>query len=57
MCCGHGTIAICTVLVEKSMIEVQQPETEIVLDTLAGLVRAKVAVMAVQHAKGGIGLE
>ena len=42
--CGHGTIAICTVLVEMGLIEAQEPETEIVLDTLAGIVRAKVAV-------------
>ena len=42
--CGHGTIAICTVLVETGMIEALELETEIVLDTPAGLVRAKVAV-------------
>ena len=42
--CGHGTIAICTVLVETGIIEAREPETEIVLDTPAGLVRAKVAV-------------
>jgi len=53
--CGHGTIAICIVLVEMGMIEAQQPETETVLDTLAGLVRAKVAVMAVLHGKGELG--
>ena len=42
--CGHGTIAICTVLVETGIIEALEPETEIVLDTPAGLVRAKVAM-------------
>jgi proline racemase len=42
--CGHGTIAICTVLVETGIVETREPETEIVLDTPAGLVRAKVAV-------------
>jgi proline racemase len=42
--CGHGTIAICTVLVETGMVEPKEPETEIALDTPAGLVRAKVAV-------------
>jgi proline racemase len=42
--CGHGTIAICTVLVETGMVESNEPETEITLDTPAGLVRAKVAV-------------
>jgi len=43
------------VLVEMGMIEAQQSEIEIVLDTLAGLVRAKVAAMAVLHAKGELG--
>ena len=42
--CGHGTIAICTVLVEMGLIEAQEPRTQIVLDTLAGLVRAEVVV-------------
>ena len=42
--CGHGTIAICTVLVETGIIEARQPETDVVLDTPAGIVRAKVAV-------------
>ena len=42
--CGHGTIAICTVLVETGIIEALEPEPEIVLDTPAGLVRAKVAM-------------
>jgi proline racemase len=42
--CGHGTIAICTVLIETGIIEAREPEAEIVLDTPAGLVRARVAV-------------
>jgi proline racemase len=42
--CGHGTIAICTVLVEIGFVEAKEPETEIVLDTPAGLVRTRVAV-------------
>ena len=42
--CGHGTIGICTVLVETGIIEAREPETEIVLDTPAGLVGAKVTV-------------
>lgn len=42
--CGHGTIAICTVLVETGMVAVQEPQTLIVLDTPAGLVHAAVAV-------------
>lgn len=42
--CGHGTIAICTVLVETGIVEALEPETEIIIDTPAGLVQAKVAV-------------
>jgi proline racemase len=42
--CGHATIAICTVLVEAGFVEPQEPETVIVLDTPAGLVRAQAAV-------------
>ncbi len=42
--CGHGTIAICTVLVETGVVEAREPTTEIALDTPAGLVRASVAV-------------
>jgi proline racemase len=42
--CGHGTIAICTVLVETGMVEAVEPQTEIVLDTPAGLVRGYVDV-------------
>ena len=42
--CGHGTIGVATVLVETGMVEVTEPETEIALDTPAGLVRARVAV-------------
>ncbi|MFC2029323.1 proline racemase family protein [Chloroflexota bacterium] len=42
--CGHGTIAICTVLVETGVVEAREPTTEIALDTPAGLVRARVAV-------------
>ena len=42
--CGHGTIAICTVLLETGVFQVSDRETEIVLDTPAGLVRAKVNV-------------
>lgn len=42
--CGHGTIGICTVLVETGMIEAEEPETEVVLDTPAGLVRTTVSV-------------
>jgi len=42
--CGHGTIAICTVLVETGLVPAREPVTDIVLDTPAGVVRTKVAV-------------
>ncbi|MHB8433367.1 MAG: proline racemase family protein [Candidatus Tyrphobacter sp.] len=42
--CGHGTIGVCTVLVERGLVDVREPQTTIVLDTPAGLVRASVAV-------------
>ena len=42
--CGHGTIVLCTVLVETGVVEPQEPETRIVLDTPAGIVRASVSV-------------
>lgn len=42
--CGHGTMGVCTVLVETGMVEVTEPVTTIRLDTPAGLVVAEVAV-------------
>jgi len=42
--CGHGTVGTCTVLVEMGLVTVKEPETEVVLDTPAGIVRARVAV-------------
>ncbi|GAA4918815.1 proline racemase family protein [Nesterenkonia rhizosphaerae] len=42
--CGHGTIGVCTVLVETGMVEVTEPVTQVRLDTPAGLVVADVAV-------------
>ncbi|WUI03435.1 proline racemase family protein [Spirillospora sp. NBC_00431] len=42
--CGHGTIALATVLVETGMVEVTEPETVVRLDAPAGLVEARVAV-------------
>jgi proline racemase/trans-L-3-hydroxyproline dehydratase len=42
--CGHGTIAICTVLVETGMVEPKEPSTEVILDTPGGIVRGIVAV-------------
>jgi proline racemase len=42
--CGHGTIGVCTVLVETGMVAVTEPITTLRLDTPAGLVTAEVAV-------------
>ena len=42
--CGHGTIGVATVLVEKSLVPVVEPITTIRLDTPAGLVVVDVAV-------------
>ena len=42
--CGHGTIGVATVLVETGMVEVNEPETVITLDTPAGLVEARAQV-------------
>ena len=44
--CGHGTMGVCTVLVETGMVEVVEPVTTVRLDTPAGLVTAEVAVEA-----------
>jgi len=40
--CGHGTIGVCTVLVEIGMVQLKEPATEITLETPAGLIRARV---------------
>lgn len=42
--CGHGTIATATVLVETGMVEAREPFTDMVLETPAGLVKARAAV-------------
>ena len=42
--CGHGTIGVATVLVEKALVEVVEPITTIRLDTPAGLVVVDVLV-------------
>lgn len=44
--CGHGTIGLATVLVEKRLVEPREPTTEVRLDTPAGLVSASVHVEA-----------
>ena len=42
--CGHGTIGTAVLLVEMGLAEAKEPETVIVFDTPAGLVRAHVIV-------------
>jgi proline racemase len=42
--CGHGTIGVATVLVEKKLVDVVEPVTTIRLDTPAGLVVVDVKV-------------
>jgi len=43
--CGHDTIGCCTALVEAGIVPVEEPITTIRLDTPAGLVVARVAVV------------
>ncbi len=42
--CGHDTIGVATMLVETGRVEVEEPFTEIILDTPAGIVKTKVEV-------------
>jgi len=42
--CGHGTIGVATTAVEMGIVEPVEPITEIIIDTPAGIVRAKVNV-------------
>jgi proline racemase len=42
--CGHGAIAIATMLVETGAVPMQAPETSVTLDTAAGRVTARVHV-------------
>jgi len=42
--CGHGTIGLATVLIEKKLVPVIEPVTTVRLDTPAGLVVVEVAV-------------
>jgi len=43
--CGHGTIGVCSVLVETGMVPAEGPSKEISLETPAGLIRAKAKIM------------
>ena len=46
--CGHGTIGAVMTLVEMGMVEAKEPETVVVFDTPAGLVKAHAVV---EHGK------
>ena len=40
--CGHGVIAVCTIALERGLISVADASTAVVLESPAGLVRARV---------------
>ncbi|MBM7553597.1 proline racemase family protein [Thalassobacillus pellis] len=42
--CGHATIGVATAIVETGLVKVKEPETELVLETPAGLVYPTVKV-------------
>jgi trans-L-3-hydroxyproline dehydratase len=42
--CGHGVIALTTVLLETGMVARHQPQTDVVYDSPAGLIRANAEV-------------
>lgn len=42
--CGHGTIGVATAIVDRGMVKVTEPYTEVRLDTPAGLIVTKVRV-------------
>jgi len=51
--CGHGAIAIATMLVETGATAMREPETPVVLDTAAGRVTARVRVDGGRVSGGG----
>ncbi|MCK5120110.1 MAG: proline racemase family protein [Candidatus Latescibacteria bacterium] len=52
--CGHGSIGIAVVALKMGWIEAVEPFTDVVLDTPAGLIRARVAVKDGKIGKGAI---
>ncbi|SFH69656.1 proline racemase [Tindallia magadiensis] len=42
--CGHGSIGAATVAVEAGMVQVEEPYTNLVMESPAGLIKAKVKV-------------
>jgi proline racemase len=53
--CGHATMAVCAVLLETGMVPVKEPVTDLVLDTPAGIVRARAEVG--EHGVTGVTLQ
>lgn len=43
--CGHGSIGCATVAVEAGFVQVREPYTDVLLDTPAGIIRARVSVI------------
>jgi len=42
--CGHGAMGIATMAVKMGMVKAREPETEIMIDVPAGLIRVRVSV-------------
>lgn len=42
--CGHGSLGVSTVAVETGMVEVKEPVTEVIIDTVAGPIHVRVNV-------------
>ncbi len=42
--CGHGSIGVVTMLIERGFIKAEEPITYVKLDTPAGLIKAKAKV-------------
>ncbi|MFM0180748.1 proline racemase family protein [Paraburkholderia aspalathi] len=42
--CGHGTVGVATAIVNRGMVKITEPYTEVRLDTPAGLIATKVRV-------------
>ncbi len=42
--CGHGVIAVTTILLERGMVDRSGSETDVVYDSPAGLIRARAAI-------------
>lgn len=43
--CGHGSIGVVTVAIQTGMVSITEPVTNVILDTPAGLIKARAKVM------------